>query len=183
MRKHRSNYMGTSFRDRGRIAGPGILYDHYDDESVLDSHIRTGRPIGISEREERAKREREESPVTTYYIEKAPGDAATSGTGAVEKIQVQDSTDSEKAQEVEKLERFIALYKEMYGLSHSDAGDMVIGVDMFDGVRIHVGHEWFFENITDYVRDTAYDQVYDYYRAEMCGVRLICLMGKEGGDV
>ena len=121
--------------------------------------------------------------MTTYYMKKAPGDAATSGTGAVEKIQAQDSTDSKKAQEVEKLERFIALYKEMYGLSHSDAGDMVIGVDMFDGDRIHVGREWFFKNITDYVRDTAFDQEYDYYRAEMCGVRLICLMDKEDGDV
>lgn len=30
--------------------------------------------------------------------EKAPGDAGTSDTGAVEKIQVQDSTDQEKNQ-------------------------------------------------------------------------------------
>ena len=88
----------TKFTNSGRIAGPGVLYDRYDDESILDSHIRQGRPIGISEREERAKREREESPVTTYYIEKAPGDAGTSDTGAVEKIQVQDSTDQEKNQ-------------------------------------------------------------------------------------
>ena len=111
---------------------------------------------------------------------KAPGDAATSDTGAVEKIQVQDSTNSRKAQEIEKLERFIALYKEMYELSHSDAGEMVIGVDMFEGYRIHLGHEWLFENVTDYVKDTAFDQEYDYYRAEMCGVRLICLVEKEG---
>ena len=120
---------------------------------------------------------------TNSFNKKAPGDAATSDTGAVEKIQVNDTTDSRKAQEIEKLERFIALYKEMYELSRSDAGEMVIGVDMFGGDQIHLGHEWFFENITDYVRDTAFDQEYDYYRAEMCGVRLICLMDKEGGDV
>ena len=120
---------------------------------------------------------------TNSFNKKAPGDAGTSDTGAVEKIQVNDTTDSRKGQEIEELERFIALYKEMYGLSHSDAGDMVIGIDMFDGDQIHLGHEWFFENITDYVRDTAFDQEYDYYRAEMRGVRLICLMEKEGGDV
>ena len=35
-----------------------------------------------------------------WLNEKAPGDAATSDTGAVEKIQVNDTTDSRKAQEL-----------------------------------------------------------------------------------
>lgn len=35
---------------------------------------------------------------TNSFNKKAPGDAATSGQSAVEKIQVQDSTDQEKNQ-------------------------------------------------------------------------------------
>ena len=70
MRKGRSHYMGTSFRDRGRIAGSGILYDRYDDEAILESHIRTGTPIKIAEREEEAKKSHESYPVITYKLEK-----------------------------------------------------------------------------------------------------------------
>lgn len=70
MRKPRSHYMGTSFRDRGRIAGSGILYDRYDDEAVLERHTQYSRPVPIAEREERAKREHEEYPVITYFLDK-----------------------------------------------------------------------------------------------------------------
>ena len=69
MKRHISEYQKTSFANSGRAAGSGILYDRYDDESRLDDHIRIGRPIGITEREEKAKEEHENAPVKTYYLE------------------------------------------------------------------------------------------------------------------
>ena len=183
MRKNRSHYMGTSFRDRGRIAGSGMAYDRYDDESVLDSHIRQGRPIGISEREERAKREREESPVTTYYIEKAPGDAGTSGLGADEKIQVNDNTNPNETQEIKRLVKLIGLYKEMVKLTGSGYGKMAISVDLFSGDRVQVRHEWFFDNITEYNIDPDFSPIYSSYWAEISGIIVFCLAEKDGEDV
>ncbi len=68
-KRHINEFSKTSFANSGRAAGSGILYDNYDDNAVLDNHIRQGRPIPIAEIEEKAKREREEAPVTIYYIE------------------------------------------------------------------------------------------------------------------
>ena len=66
MRKHVNEYMKTGLANSGRIAGSGILYDKYNDDSTLDDHIRTGLPIKIAEREKAAKKEHDEYPVKTY---------------------------------------------------------------------------------------------------------------------
>lgn len=67
-KRHINEFRKTSFANNGRAAGMGMLYDRYDDNAVLDNHIRQGRPIPIAEIEEKAKQETEESPVTVYYI-------------------------------------------------------------------------------------------------------------------
>ena len=69
MRKHCNEYMKSGLANSGRIAGSGISYDRYDDESGCESRNVHTRPIKIAEREEKAKKEREGSPVKTYYIE------------------------------------------------------------------------------------------------------------------
>lgn len=69
MRKHCGEYLKTGFANSGRIAGSGMLYDRYDDECGGGGTIRQGTPVGITEVEEKAKKEREGSPVVTYFLE------------------------------------------------------------------------------------------------------------------
>ena len=57
----------TSFTNSGRFAGTGISEDNYSDESRLDDHIRTGRPVPIAEREVKP----EEPECVSYYMEPA----------------------------------------------------------------------------------------------------------------
>jgi len=70
MRRHCNEFRKTGLANSGRIAGMGILYDKYDDESILENHIRQGVSVPIAEREERAKQERENAPVITYFMNK-----------------------------------------------------------------------------------------------------------------
>ena len=67
----------TTFANSGRFAGSGILYDRYDDESGCENYNRSGRPIPIAEREEKAKEEHENAPVKTYFIEVEHGNQNT----------------------------------------------------------------------------------------------------------
>ena len=70
MYKNPRGQLKTKFANSGRIAGSGILYDRYDDEAVLERQTQYSRPVPIAEREERAKREHEEYPVITYFLDK-----------------------------------------------------------------------------------------------------------------
>ena len=115
--------------------------------------------------------------------EKAPGDAATSDTGAVEKIQVNNNTNPSETQEIKRLVKFIGLYKEMVKLTGSGYGKMAISVDLFSGGCVQVRHEWFFDNVTEYNIDPDFSPSYSSYWAEMGGVIVFCLVEKEGGDV
>ena len=69
-KRHINEFLKTSFIVSGRAAGHGMVEDDYSDESSPDRYIRRScRPVPISEREENAKKERDEAPVTVYFIE------------------------------------------------------------------------------------------------------------------
>lgn len=69
-KRHIGEFAKTGFANSGRAAGMGILADNYDDESGGEGKIRCGAPVGIKEREDRAKKENNEAPVSTYYLTK-----------------------------------------------------------------------------------------------------------------
>ena len=54
----------------GRLAGPGTLYDRYDDESMAPEKYTGGRPILTKEYSEYLKSLKEDQPVTTYKLTK-----------------------------------------------------------------------------------------------------------------
>ena len=74
MKKHPRECLKTSFANHGRVAGSGILYDKYDDESGREVYNSYYRAAKIKQREEKAKEEHENAPVTVYFIDKEKDD-------------------------------------------------------------------------------------------------------------
>jgi len=67
MKHHANEFLRTS---SGRLAGSGILYDRYDDETTLKTHPPLGNPIYTKEYAEFLKSLKEEQPVKTYKLTK-----------------------------------------------------------------------------------------------------------------
>jgi hypothetical protein len=72
-RGHANERMKTSFRNSGRIAGMGILYDDYSEESYGGYHnITAGRVRTISDSMTPEERAELNGPVITYQKEDKP---------------------------------------------------------------------------------------------------------------
>ena len=67
MKRNANEFLRTS---SGRLAGSGILYDHYDDETILKKHHPQANPIYTREYVEFLKSLKEEQPVTVYRLSK-----------------------------------------------------------------------------------------------------------------
>jgi hypothetical protein len=71
-RGHANEHMKTSFRNSGRIAGIGILYDDYSEEAFssvnTDPRYCPDPKLGIPLTEEEKKFRDEGGPVITYQI-------------------------------------------------------------------------------------------------------------------
>lgn len=68
MKRHANEFLRTS---SGRLAGSGILYDRYDDETTLKTHPpMPDHPIYTKEYVEFLKELKEEQPVTVYKLTK-----------------------------------------------------------------------------------------------------------------
>ena len=67
MRRHPNEFLRTS---SGRLAGSGILYDRYDDETTLKTHPIQANPVHSKEYVEFKESLKEEQPVTTYKLNK-----------------------------------------------------------------------------------------------------------------
>lgn len=67
-KRHANEFLRT---ESGRLAGSGILYDRYDDETTLKTHPpMPDYPIYTKEYSEYLKKLKDEQPVITYKLTK-----------------------------------------------------------------------------------------------------------------
>ena len=66
-KRHANEFLRTW---TGRLAGSGMLYDRYDDESMAPEKYRGGNPIYTTEYTEYIKSLKEDQPVITYKLTK-----------------------------------------------------------------------------------------------------------------
>jgi len=66
-KRHANEFLRTW---TGRLAGSGMLYDRYDDESMAPEKYTGGRPILTKEYSEYLKSLKEDQPVKTYKLTK-----------------------------------------------------------------------------------------------------------------
>lgn len=67
MKRHANEFLRTN---SGRLAGSGIVYDNYDDEVTLKTHLPRANPIHTKDYVEYLKSLKEEQPVKIYKLTK-----------------------------------------------------------------------------------------------------------------
>lgn len=68
-KRHINERMRTSFANSGRVAGMGILYDDYSEDSGKPTYNKSAYPVYTTDWLEDKERERLSGPVTTKRLE------------------------------------------------------------------------------------------------------------------